>query len=102
MADSGLPEFPRADDRTHYEGMCEAARVGLPVAVHAENHDLVQRRGSGATIRDYLDSRIATYRKLPDMVAVRAELEHSQLLQSTIWLNAVTAAVRRIEPQVAR
>ncbi|HMC60584.1 MAG TPA: amidohydrolase family protein, partial [Candidatus Solibacter sp.] len=36
MTDSGLPEFPRADDLTLYEGMCEAARLGLPVAVHAE------------------------------------------------------------------
>ncbi len=55
MADSGLPEFPRADDRTLYEGMRVAARLGLPVAVHAENNDLV--RGSGTTIREYLDSR---------------------------------------------
>jgi len=55
MADSGLPEFPRCDDRTLYEGMREAARLGLPVAVHAENHDLVQARGS--SMRDYLNSR---------------------------------------------
>ncbi|HLK70283.1 MAG TPA: allantoinase AllB [Bryobacteraceae bacterium] len=57
MADSGLPEFPRADDRTLYEGMREAARLGLPVAVHAENNDLVSRRGSGTGVRDYLASR---------------------------------------------
>ena len=55
MADSGLPEFPRSDDRTLYEGMRLAARLGLPVAVHAENNDLV--RATGHTIRDYLDSR---------------------------------------------
>jgi len=35
MTDSGLPEFPRSDDLTLYEGMREAARFGLPVAVHA-------------------------------------------------------------------
>lgn len=63
MTDSGLPEFPRADDFTLYEGMCEAARLGLPVAVHAENHELVNgltRRAVEAglhNIRDYLDSR---------------------------------------------
>ena len=57
MADSGLPEFPRCDDRTLYEGMREAARLGLPVAVHAENNDLVKARGAGTGIRDYLDSR---------------------------------------------
>jgi allantoinase len=55
MADSGLPEFPRADDRTLYEGMCTAARLGLPVAVHAENNGLVSARGS--SVSDYLASR---------------------------------------------
>ena len=63
MTDSGLPEFPRADDLTLYEGMCEAARLGLPVAVHAESDELVQaltRRAltaGGHGVRDYLDSR---------------------------------------------
>ena len=48
MADSGLPEFPRCDDRTLYEGMREAACLGLPVAVHAENNDLVKNYYLGA------------------------------------------------------
>ena len=43
MCNSGLPEFPRADDLTLYEGMREAARLGLPVAVHAENEELTAR-----------------------------------------------------------
>jgi allantoinase len=42
LCDSGLPEFPRADDLTLYEGMREAARLGLPVAVHAENEEITQ------------------------------------------------------------
>jgi len=37
MCDSGLPEFPRADDDTLRDGMAEAARLHLPVAVHAES-----------------------------------------------------------------
>ena len=63
LCDSGLPEFPRADDWTLAEGLREAARLGLPVAVHAENHEITQalaqrmaaegRRG----IRDFLESR---------------------------------------------
>ncbi|SPE37311.1 Allantoinase [Candidatus Sulfopaludibacter sp. SbA6] len=57
MADSGLPEFPRCDDLTLYEGMREAARLGLPVAVHAENTGLVRPMGTGTGVRDYLDSR---------------------------------------------
>ena len=40
LCDSGLPEFPRADDLTLYEGLREAARLGLPVAVHAESQEI--------------------------------------------------------------
>ena len=43
LCDSGLPEFPRADDLTLFEGMQEAARLGLPVAVHAESDEITQR-----------------------------------------------------------
>ncbi|HWF11203.1 MAG TPA: allantoinase AllB [Bryobacteraceae bacterium] len=42
LCDSGLPEFPRADDLTLYEGMREAARLGLPVAVHAESEEITK------------------------------------------------------------
>jgi len=47
LCDSGLAEFPRADDMTLYEGMREAARVGLPLAVHAESEEIVR----GLTMR---------------------------------------------------
>ena len=60
MCDSGLPEFPRADDLTLVEGMREAARVGLPVAVHAESEELtraLQRRMVGRTALDFVASR---------------------------------------------
>ena len=63
MCDSGLPEFPRADDFTLYEGLAAAARLGLPVAVHAENHELTQGLSRkmaehGRTgARDFLESR---------------------------------------------
>ena len=63
LSDSGLPEFPRADDLTLYEGMKEAARLGLPVAVHAESEEVTRElsmrcRAEGRNgIRDYLDSR---------------------------------------------
>ena len=63
LCDSGLPEFPRVDDFTLAEGLREAARLGLPVAVHAESHELTQglaRRMAEQgcrTIRDFLESR---------------------------------------------
>ena len=49
MCDSGLPEFPRADDVTLLDGMAEAARLGLPVAVHAESEELTRRLAAQAT-----------------------------------------------------
>ena len=63
MCDSGLPEFPRADDDTLYQGLKEAARLDLPVAVHAESQELtsaLSRRMAEQGrlgIRDFLESR---------------------------------------------
>ena len=45
------------------------------------------------TMRHYVDARIATYRKLPDVAAARAEVTRSQALQNELWAQAV-AAVR--------
>ena len=60
MCDSGLPEFPRADDDALYDGMVEAARLHLPVAVHAEDHEITRslsQRMQGRAARDFLESR---------------------------------------------
>jgi hypothetical protein len=45
------------------------------------------------TVRGYVDSRIETYRRLPDLAAAKAALARSQELQGEIWSQAV-AAVR--------
>lgn len=45
------------------------------------------------SFRNYVDARMATYRKLPDVEAAGRELARSQQLQSEIWARAV-AAVR--------
>jgi allantoinase len=52
MCDSGLPEFSRADDMTLLDGMREAARLRLPVAVHAESDSLTRGYAAAATGRD--------------------------------------------------
>jgi allantoinase len=60
LCDSGLPEFPRADDLTLFEGMREAARLGLPVAVHAESQEITQglaRRVVNGSVAEFLASR---------------------------------------------
>lgn len=40
LSPSGIDDFEAADDLTLYEGMARAARLGLPVAVHAENGEI--------------------------------------------------------------
>jgi allantoinase len=59
MSPSGIDDFEAADDVTLYDGMAEAARLGLPVAVHAENARLVSRAPAGRTWRDWCESRPA-------------------------------------------
>jgi hypothetical protein len=39
--------------------------------------------------RKYLDSRLETYRKLPDLVAVKAEQDRTTQLQNEIWKVAI-------------
>jgi allantoinase len=63
MTDSGNDDFPACDDLTLYDGMCRAGRLGLPVAVHAENAVMVRELGRRAlaagktAMADFLASR---------------------------------------------
>ncbi len=65
MSNSGIADFPAADDTTLLEGMKQAAELGLPVAVHAENDTITAVLGARAIAegrtgaRDYLASRPA-------------------------------------------
>ena len=42
--------------------------------------------------RKYLDSRLETYRRLPDMQAARLEMANSKTIQVEIWTVAIAAA----------
>jgi hypothetical protein len=42
--------------------------------------------------RRYLDSRLAIYRKLPDVAAAKEELAKANILQGELWRQAVTAS----------
>jgi allantoinase len=60
MCDSGLPEFPRADDTTLLDGLRRAAQLDLPVAVHAESDSMIRQLAAQATARTaraFLESR---------------------------------------------
>jgi allantoinase len=65
MCSSGIDDFAAADELTLLEGMRRAARLGLPVAVHAESDTITRRLAERAraegrrAVRDYLDSRPA-------------------------------------------
>lgn len=82
LCDSGLPEFPRADDLTLWEGMREAARLDLPVALHAENHEITSALSArflaeGRTgVKDFLASR-------PVLAEVEAIRRSALLAQET-------------------
>ena len=89
LCNSGLPEFPRADDLTLYEGLQVAARHGIPVAVHAESEEITagltsRIRASGARdIRSYLASR-------PVIAEVEAIQRAALLARETgAWLHIV-------------
>jgi allantoinase len=56
MCQSGIDDFAAADENTLTEGMAEAARLGLPVAVHAEDPALLQEP-TGRGWRDFAASR---------------------------------------------
>ncbi len=63
MSNSGIEDFSSVDDHTLREGMKRAAKLRLPVAVHAESDTITQELAqqcltAGRTsIRDYLGSR---------------------------------------------
>jgi allantoinase len=63
MCQSGIDDFPAADDLTLYEGMARAHELNMLVAVHAENDTItahLTRRAiaDGRTgVRDFLESR---------------------------------------------
>jgi allantoinase len=63
MSGSGIDDFEAADDATLWKGMQVAAKLGLPVLVHAENDAITstlarEAIAAGRTgIRDYLASR---------------------------------------------
>jgi hypothetical protein len=52
--------------------------------------------------REYVDSRLRVYEKLPDMNAAERELTHATQLQQDIWSRAVAAGLNDPSQHVAR
>lgn len=63
MSNSGIDDFLACDDQSLYEGMAAAAKLNLPVAVHAESEAITSAltarmlTAGKTSARDYLDSR---------------------------------------------
>lgn len=63
MSNSGIDDFPSVPPAVLLEGMKRAAKLGLPVAVHAESDEMTgrlsreQQQAGRTSIRAYLDSR---------------------------------------------
>ena len=70
MCSSGIEDFCGVDDHTLREGMKRAARLGLPVAVHAECEDQVRRLA-----RERIDAGRVSARDFLESRPVEAELE---------------------------
>jgi len=50
------------------------------------------------SFRNYLDARLAVYRKLPDIEAAKVELARATALQGEIWTQAVAACREAAQP----
>lgn len=77
MANSGIESFPRVDEKTLREGMKRAAKLGLLVAVHAEDDALAvtftaeQRAKDRTNAKAWLDSRPVEV----ELAAIRTAVE---------------------------
>ncbi|HEY3864122.1 MAG TPA: allantoinase AllB [Verrucomicrobiae bacterium] len=103
MCNSGMDDFPFADERTLRAGMKSAAALGLPVAVHAESEEMTARlaaAAAGRTARDFLDARPI----LAELEAIARALELAGETGCRLHVVHVTcaAAVRLITEARAR
>jgi allantoinase len=77
MCDSGIASFPRVDTKVLREGMKRAAKLGLLVAVHAEDEAIAARLTAEAKAQGRTDAR-AWSESRPvevELAAVRTALE---------------------------
>lgn len=106
LSSSGLDDFKRSDLQTLRAGMKEAAKIGLPVSVHAENEALIaslvaEAKAAGKTgVRDYLDTRpvaaeVAAIREACDIAGETGCRLHIVHVSCGEGIDAIGAARRR-------
>lgn len=93
MCDSGIASFPHVDAKTLREGMKRAAKVGLPVAVHAEDDAMVAaltdkiKTAGRSDARAWLDSRPVAV----ELEAIRTALEIAGETQCALHIVNVSS-----------
>ncbi len=106
MSNSGIDDFHRADEKTLKEGMHRAARLNLPVAVHAESETLTSKLSAEKmaqgknSIRDYLDSRpieaeLEAIRRAIDMAGETGCALHVVHVSSAAGIELISEAKRK-------
>jgi allantoinase len=71
MSESGISDFRRVSDGVLAAGLKAAARLGVPVGVHAESHEMVERLGAELQAAKRTD-RLAWCRARPPAAEVEA------------------------------
>jgi allantoinase len=95
LCDSGLAEFPAADDLTLLEGMRRCAELGVPVLVHAESSSIV----AGLARRAAAEGR----RGLADFMASRPVVAELEAISRTLFLaGEARCAVHVVHVSTAR
>ncbi|HWA26261.1 MAG TPA: allantoinase AllB [Lacunisphaera sp.] len=77
MSNSGIDSFPRVDAKTLREGMKRAAKLGLLVAVHAEDDDLANKFTAAQKARGNSDAKawLASRPVEVELAAIRQAIE---------------------------
>lgn len=88
MSSSGIADFAAADDFTLWEGMSCAAKLGLPVAVHAENDAITAQLALRAARQGRRDAR--------DWLATRPVVAEVEAIERAIVLAAETGCALHI------
>lgn len=94
MTNSGIDDFQFADEETLHAGMQIAARLNLPVAVHAEDEDTTAQltsaaRNAGKTgVRDYLESRPASV----EIIAIERAIRIAEITGCSLHIVHVSTS----------
>ena len=102
MCSSGIDDFPGVDDLTLYEGMCRAASLGLPVAVHAESEAITaglarRARAAGRTV-DARFPRLAPGRRRGSRRSPARSRWPRRVAARCTWFTSRPAAASRSWP----